>query len=158
MALGHWAVEYLGEGMGQGGSGGFSPDITNPQDGDTLVYNATAGKWVNGSGGGGGAMLLHVSATPGAGGSTIYMLDKTWNEIKDALAEGTQVVLYGGTSFGSYAQFTVASVFQDELTYGIENINVTNNATYESAILGAQNKTFKASSADGYPLVVVGGK
>lgn len=29
----------------------FAPNITNPQDEDTLVYDGTAGKWVNGKGG-----------------------------------------------------------------------------------------------------------
>lgn len=51
-------VSYM---MGQkaGGGGGSSTlsgltdvDISNPTDGQTLVYNATAQKWENGSGGG----------------------------------------------------------------------------------------------------------
>jgi hypothetical protein len=140
---------------GEGGGGGsFAPDITNPQDGDTLVYNATAGKWVNGSGGGGGAMLLTVTETV-VGKDTTYTLNKTWNEIKDALAEGTYVVLYGENPLGGYGHFTVASVWSAEREYGIENINVVSGSAYESAVLGVQNKTFKADSADGYPVVVI---
>lgn len=45
---------------GGGGGGGSSTlsgltdvDISNPSDGQTLVYNATSGKWENGAGGGG---------------------------------------------------------------------------------------------------------
>lgn len=50
-------VSYMmGQKAGGGGGGGGSStlagltdvDLTNPTDGQTLVYNATAGKWVNG--------------------------------------------------------------------------------------------------------------
>ena len=127
MALGHWAVEYLGEGMGQGGSGG-----------------------------GGGAMLLTVTKTT-EGTNNIYTLNKTWNEIKGALAEGTQVVLYGENAMG-YAQFTVAAAWQGEGVYGINNKNIISNGSYESAILEAQDKFFVADSADGYPKVIIENK
>lgn len=47
-----------GGGGGGGGGGGSSTlsgltdvDISNPTDGQTLVYNATSGKWENGAGG-----------------------------------------------------------------------------------------------------------
>lgn len=50
---------------GGGGGGGSSTlsgltdvDISNPTDGQTLVYNATSGKWENGAGGGGG--VVHI--------------------------------------------------------------------------------------------------
>ena len=35
----------------------FSPIVTNPQDGDTLVYNAAQQKWVNGAGSSGFVVL-----------------------------------------------------------------------------------------------------
>lgn len=52
---------------GGGGGGGSSTlsgltdvDLTNPTDGQTLVYDAASQKWVNGSGGGGGGFtVLH---------------------------------------------------------------------------------------------------
>ena len=50
---------------GGGGGGGSSTlsgltdvDISNPADGQTLVYDAASSKWVNGSGGGGGLTVL----------------------------------------------------------------------------------------------------
>lgn len=156
MALGHWAVEYLGEGNGQGGSGGFAPDITNPQDGDTLVYNATAGKWVNGSGGGGGAMLLTVTKTVDYN-KKIYALSKTWKEIKDALAEGAQMVLYGegtGEAAGMYAQFTVGGVGVHDGAYMVFNGTAGGPFTYESAVLGAED-VFSTTTEDGYPMVTI---
>lgn len=36
-------------------------DISNPADGQTLVYNAESGKWENGAGGGGGFRIIRVS-------------------------------------------------------------------------------------------------
>lgn len=49
----------LGAASAKGGPGGASTlsgltdvDISNPTDGQTLVYNATSGKWENGAGGG----------------------------------------------------------------------------------------------------------
>ena len=50
----------LGAASAKGGPGGSSTlsgltdvDISNPTDGQTLVYNAASGKWENGAGGGG---------------------------------------------------------------------------------------------------------
>ena len=61
-------VSYMmGQKAGPGGGGGSSTlsgltdvDISNPTDGQTLVYNATSGKWENGAGGG-GVYLLDTS-------------------------------------------------------------------------------------------------
>lgn len=41
---------------------GFMPTVSDPQDGDVLVYDGTAGKWKNGEGGsGGGVMVAHFT-------------------------------------------------------------------------------------------------
>ena len=70
---GHWAKGYLGlagDGPSMGDIEGIN--ISNPQNGDTLVYNSSTGKWENGSGGGGGgSLVIHT----GSG-----TLDKTWQE------------------------------------------------------------------------------
>lgn len=62
MALGHWAVEYLGEGNGQGGSGGGG-----------LVVNFTKGKNYDTD-------------------NDAEITDKTTAEIKAAIEAGTPVV------------------------------------------------------------------
>ena len=78
---------------GSGGSSTLSGltdvDISNPTDGQTLMYNATSGKWENGSGGssGGGVLALHVDTQTGA-------LDKTWQEIYDQINAGTICVVF----------------------------------------------------------------
>ena len=64
---------------GGGGSSTLSGltdvDLTNPSDGQMLVYDATAQKWVNGSGGGGN-LVVHVAVNNGT-----YTADKTAAEI-----------------------------------------------------------------------------
>lgn len=70
----------MNSGSGGGGGGGSSTligltdvDISNPTNGQTLVYNATSGKWENGAGG--------VLAVHGTESGTTITLDKTWKEI-----------------------------------------------------------------------------
>lgn len=65
-------------------------DISNPSDGQTLVYDATSGKWVNGSGGGGGGsgvLVVHVDT------EDTWAFDKTWQEIYDAISNGKIALL-----------------------------------------------------------------
>ncbi len=60
--------------------------ITNPQDGQVLVYNGTAGKWVNGAGGGGAEMVIpSFTATMSPQSITC---DKTYAEIYTAASQG----------------------------------------------------------------------
>lgn len=126
MALGHWAVEYLGEGNGQGG---FAPDITNPQDGDTLVYNATAGKWVNGAGGsGGGGLVVHDSVDEATGKKT---LDKTWQEIHDAIVSGVFVIVpHSVTDTKAYIGMVMLVDYDEEYGYGVYTGGESNIAYY----------------------------
>lgn len=77
-------LDAIARNGGGGGGGGSSTlagltdvDISNPTDGQTLVYNASAGKWENGAGGGGGLVVHYDAVDTGA-------LDKTWQEIYDA--------------------------------------------------------------------------
>lgn len=46
-------------------------DITSAEDGQTLVYNATSRKWVNGSGGGGTSNYSQLSNKPSVNGVTL---------------------------------------------------------------------------------------
>lgn len=60
---------------------GLPREITDPQDGQTLKYDAAKGKWVNAEATSGGSSTLVVSATMNGANMT---LDKTWQEISDA--------------------------------------------------------------------------
>lgn len=78
-------VSYMMGARSGGGGGGSSTlsgltdvDISNPSDGQTLVYNATSGKWENSS------PLLIIGATYDENEDRVT-LDKTWNEINNAL-------------------------------------------------------------------------
>lgn len=76
------AIARNGGGGGGGGSSTLSGltdvDISNPTDGQTLVYNATSGKWENGSA---GVMVIHNDVDND-------VLDKTAGEIYEAYASG----------------------------------------------------------------------
>lgn len=100
MALGHWAVEYLGEGNGQGGSGG-----------------------------GGGLVVHMVGDDP-----TRPNLDKTWQEIHDALVAGRYVL--------------VSEQYENEVTQKQITTVGIDGADY---CVYVGSLTFKADSADGYP-------
>lgn len=58
-----WTEKAAGGGGGGGGSttlaGLTDVDISNPSNGQTLVYNSTSGKWENGDGGGGSQLLVN---------------------------------------------------------------------------------------------------
>lgn len=76
-----------------GGGGGSSSlagltdvDLTNPTDGQTLVYDATAGKWVNGSGGG-------VTILQGVGDGYMVTLDITFAALY-ALLQSSPVYIH----------------------------------------------------------------
>ena len=108
---------------GGGGSGSFSPDISNPQDGDTLVYNASQQKWVNGASSGGGALMVGVDHNTNT-------LSKTWKEINDAALVGP-VILKIADSNGVthvYLDATYASegdyqAYFGEAAYATDNEN-----------------------------------
>lgn len=76
-------LDAIAKGGGGGGGGGSSTlagltdvDISNPTDGQVLVYNAESGKWENGAGGGGGALVVHAEEV----GANV-VLDHTYAEI-----------------------------------------------------------------------------
>lgn len=73
-----------------GTEGSFSPDITDPQDGDTLVYDGNTGVWVNGAGGSsGGGGVFEVHKNP----NDSWLLDATPNQVKAAINAGKFVYL-----------------------------------------------------------------
>lgn len=87
-----WTEKAAGGGGGGGGSSTLSGltdvDITNPSDGQTLVYNATSGKWENASSSGGsGPLIVNVAETEEASTYT-YTCDKTVAEIIAAIERG----------------------------------------------------------------------
>lgn len=106
---------------GSGGGGGSSTlsgltdvDISNPTNGQTLVYNATSGKWENGaggSGGGSGGLLVIGLSDP-----ETFTLDKTWKEIY----ESDYAVIRDTTSVDTVAWETVTMVYIEGHNYVVQ--------------------------------------
>lgn len=127
---------------GGGGGGGSSTlagltdvDIANPTDGQTLVYNATSGKWENGAG---GVLVIHVGET-GA-------MDKTWQEIHDALAAGVVMVFtYAPFGDGEIYMAFINAAYHDVDGYFVAAISTQGPNT---SILFAG-----CASADEYPIL-----
>ena len=67
--------------------------ITNPQDGDTLVYDGESNKWKNGEGGGGGGGGSFIVNITEWTSETEFAVDKTAQEIYDAAQSGLNPVL-----------------------------------------------------------------
>lgn len=86
----------LGAASAKGGPGGASTlsgltdvDITNPTDGQTLVYNAESGKWENGAGGGGiGLVMPNISITRTSATTGTATCDMTRAAIVSAIENG----------------------------------------------------------------------
>lgn len=105
MALGHWAVEYLGEGMGQGGSGG-------------------------------GGLVIHQTVD-----AETKTMDKTWQEIFDAVQAGQYVCLLEEQGEQDVTQQAIVTAFVDVGRY-IVGYYMANGEYVE----------YGADSADGYPV------
>lgn len=94
-----WTEKAAGGGGGTGGSTTLSGltdvDISNPSDGQTLVYNASAGKWENGASS--EVLVVTVIATHTTGGETTVSFDKTFAELKSAYEAGSVILCNVGT-------------------------------------------------------------
>jgi hypothetical protein len=132
-----YSWRYEGEG---GGGGSFAPDITDPQDGDTLVYNAAQQKWVNGAGGGGsggGLVVTGYNLISGEG-----TLNKTWQEIYDAASQGKSVVLVDEREIEGIT-------YKAAYTLGAIDINIDDTPVIYTVLFGDQQ--LQCASADDYP-------
>ncbi len=118
----------------------FPVEVNNPQDGDTLIYNAAKQKWVSGSN----------SSSSGVGYLAVHenndTLDKTWKEIYDALSEGKYVCIvepYDGT----YVQ---------------RPITAANSYIYENGsdytVTASKSNEYETHSENGYPVYLEPGR
>lgn len=140
--------------------------LADPKDGDTIVYDATAGMWVAGTGGDsfdpditnpqdGDTLVYDASEQKwvngsggGSGGGYLALhedetgaLDKTWKEIYDALTEGKYVSLLISNAENEINQYKVS-------TYSEDGIYVVNVGTYGE---------YTTNSENGYPSIGEGG-
>lgn len=113
----------------------FPVEVNNPQDGDTLIYNAAEQKWVSGSNNGdsgGGNLVVHDNNGT---------LDKTWKEIHDALGAGYYtIVLYYTESSEQFEQIQIIDAYKEDNYYVKVGI----------AMLA---KIYMTDSKNGYPAI-----
>ena len=87
-------------------------DISNPQDGQAIVYDAASGTWKNANaGGGGGGGVLVVNLTYDENEDT-YTADKTAGEMWSAFQSGG-VLLIETADDGTFASLVVNASLQD---------------------------------------------
>lgn len=111
---------------------GLPREITDPQDGQTLKYDAASGKWVNGEASGGTTEPLIVNqTTTEVDGTSAQLLDKTWKEIHDAYVSGRPVYIEDPTD--NYQQ--VVNIYRtdaDDVIFEVFTINaiISDNSYY----------------------------
>lgn len=130
-------VSYMmGQKVGGGGGGGSSTlsgltdvDISNPSNGQTLVYNSTSGKWENGAGGG-GVLVVQVSND--------HVCDKTTREMLAAMEAG-------GVSIKTENQ---PGYYDLDVVNGASVLDNAGTKTYEFYTAA---RTYASTSLDDYP-------
>lgn len=117
----------LGAASAKGGPGGASTlsgltdvDISNPANGQTLVYNATSGKWENGAGG--GVAVVGYSFDADYGRTTC---DKTAAEIYDLFDEHGSVVLSDGVGIRTVIAYDYDNSDPGDFLFGMLVVGVT---------------------------------
>lgn len=142
--------QEFSEDPGGGGSSSLSGltdvNISNPSDGQTLVYDATTKKWENGAGGG-GILVCHIGSE--------NTLDKTYREIVNADMAVLKVSEEGMTSplyLGNYDDIPTnvntgaKAGWQGHLEFVFISGTIDNSALPIFRCV--------ASDPDGYPVVV----
>ena len=144
--------------------------LADPKDGDSIVYDADAGMWVAGKGGGsfepditnpqdGDTLVYDASEEKwvngsgggGSGGGFLKVgvnpetgaLDKTWKQIHDALSAGYYVSLAIEMEDGGVYQdsiYSAETALDDQ--YGVYSYSLHENSTSQ----------FMTDSEDGYPV------
>lgn len=117
-------------------------DISNPTDGQTLVYNATSGKWENGAGGRPGTLVVHVVSD-----GDDDRLDHTYAEISAA----GFAVMPGQTDIGD-GQYLVDVIPMDSFGYAVPG---SGDPVYFVAFTwdGTQHP-FTTDTQGGYPVLM----
>lgn len=120
----------LGAASAKGGPGGASTlsgltdvDISNPTDGQTLVYNAESGKWVNGAGGGGTNVIpvITLNRTSATGGTATCNM--SFGAIHEAISSGRLTVakfVQAGDTSVLYANLSFVETNAEEASVGFQ--------------------------------------
>lgn len=113
-------------------SASFAPTIANPQDGQTLVYNAQQQKWVNGAASGSSSGLV-IQVTSDADENLIF--NKTAAEVLAALSAGKYVIVhfpdFDGYSYNQYGTIMGFGSASENGQFSINVIFINDNLTFE---------------------------
>ena len=116
-------------------------DISDPTDGQTLVYNATSGKWENGEGGGGGSPATLVVHVVSDGDDR---LDHTYTEISTA----GLAVMVNQTDMGD-GQYVVDVIPLDSYGYAVPGSG--DPVYFVIFILDGSRYVYTTDTQGGYP-------
>lgn len=132
-------VKSAGGGGGSSTLAGLSDvNISNPTDGQTLVFNATSGKWENGEGSSGGVLAITLDDT--------MTMNRTWNEIKNA----SFAVIIANFDEGSALWIPVTgcnTVTEGGSAYYVYGVQIFSAGEIEPI-------TFSVDSPSGYPTLL----
>lgn len=112
--------------METGITNALAPVITNPQDGQTLVYDATAGVWKNGNGN--AANVFYATYTPTSG--TTATCDKTYSEIAAAIDAGALVIAKVVAGANAYQLIPMTAIANSDNVESVVFANVDVTAEY----------------------------
>lgn len=101
-----------------------------------IAENGGSGGGSGGGGGSSGTMVVHANQTG--------TLDKTWQEIFDAMANGTSVYIGGAGETEVRYSVLVISALNDDGVYYLD--------IFDFSAGSSSNSAFATDSADGYPV------
>lgn len=121
------------------------PTVTSEDDGKTLVVEN--GAWALGSvsGGSSGGGVFVVKMTQPDPNENVFVLDKTWQEIKDAMPSNICVVIM--TYDNLIDQGLITQVSEGSGRYTVKVVMFQNGT--------AGGEAFAASSANEYPTLII---
>ena len=160
-------VSYM---MGQksaGGPGGASTlsgltdvDITNPTDGQVLVYNAESGKWENGTGGGSSVLPnFTLNRTSQTGGTATCNM--TFDSIMTAIGRGMltgaifAIQSIEGVAYQyaplNFVNFTSTETDIPYVTFASYDVDGGGNISWNAVYMTAQEIEYTVLETHSYP-------
>ena len=163
VSVGLWTNSFLSAlGLGTGGGGGGSTALTdlvdvsisNPQNGQVLMYNSSTGKWYNGTvQSGGGGTVTSITAGTGLTGGTITASGTIAlsQETQTAIANGATAYGWGDHAQAGYLKQSALTGYATQQWVGQQGFLKTSDLNgYATQQWVGQQGFLKASDLNGY--------